>query len=386
MMNRENLGFGMMRLPVKNGVQTDIDYDKLFPMVDEYLEAGCRYFDTSYVYHDGMSEEAVRKAVVERYPRERYLVATKFPTFLEPKEEQVEPIFDAQLKKLGVQFVDYYLLHNIQTVLYDGIDGRGGIVKTSRLFEHLAGWKKAGKVRHIGFSFHSSAKLLDRVLTEHPEVEFVQLAVNYIDWDSEMVQARACCEAVRRHGKKLLIMEPVKGGALASLPRSAETLLKAELPEASIASWAFRFLASLDNDVIAILSGMSTLEQVRDNVRTMKSIAPLTAPQRAALAEAIRIYRESAPIPPRVIDRYRGLTYHGISAAALLQTYSICQIQPVPSFADDLNYPRNTMAEEMHRDLFQREPLENETVLLPDGTDGTPLLKKAEAWLRENHF
>jgi len=385
-MNNGNLGFGMMRLPVINGEQTNIDYGKLFPMVDAYLESGYRYFDTSYVYHSGASEEAVRRAVTERYPRERYLVATKFPTFLNPPEEQVEPIFDSQLKKLGVEYADYYLLHNIQTLSYDGVDGKGGVVQSSRLFEHLAEWKSAGRIRHIGFSFHSSAKLLDRVLTEHPEVEFVQLAVNYIDWDSEMVQAKECCETVRRHGKKLIIMEPVKGGALASLPPKAEAILKAELPEASIASWAFRFLASLDNDIIAVLSGMSTLEQVRDNIGTMKSASPLTPRQEAALRQAIALYRESAPITPETIEKYRGLKYLGLPATALLQTYGICRIQPVPSFADDLNYPGNMMAEEMHRDMFGAEPFEEETVVLPDGTDGTPLLKEAVEWLRHHHF
>jgi uncharacterized protein len=385
-MAKDTLGFGMMRLPVIDGEPTAIDYEQLNRMVDTYMEAGYNYFDTSYVYHNGMSEEATRKAVVERYPRERIRIATKFPTFIEPTEDKVEGIFEEQLNKLGVDYIDYYLLHNIQTVLYDGVDGNGGVVKTSHLFEHLTKWKASGKVKHIGFSFHSSAKLLDRVLTEHPEVEFVQLAVNYIDWDSEMVQAKECCEVLQKHGKKLIIMEPVKGGALAKLPQGAEHILEQELPGESIASWAFRFLASLENDVITVLSGMSNQEQMEDNIHTMKGISPLTEKQKKALAQAIKIYRESAPVSPDVIDKYRGLKYHGVFATAILQTYSICQIQPVPTFADDINYPKNTMAEETHKDLTSNEQFEEEKVILPDGTDGTPLLKKAEEWLRKNHF
>ena len=180
-------------------------------------------------------------------------------------------------------------------------------------------------------------------------------------------------------------MEPVKGGALAKLPEAAERLLKAEAPENSIASWAFRFLASLDG-VITTLSGMSTMEQVQDNIRTMQQASPLSERDRAALEQAIRIYRGSAPIPPEVIEKYRGLTYHGVPATALIQAYSICQIQPNPCFSDDLNYPTNAMAEFSHLNLLGENAFPEETVLLPDGTDGTALLKQAEAWFQEHHF
>ena len=186
-----NLGFGMMRLPVLSGA-ADFDYPQLEQMVDEFLANGYTYFDTSFVYHEGKSEEAVRKALVERHPRESYTVATKFPTFNQIPEDQIDGIFETQLSNLGVDYIDYYLLHNIQTINYDGIDGKGGIVKATRLFEHAEKWKEEGRIRHLGFSFHSSAKLLDRVLSEHPEVEFVQIAVNPIDWDSELVQAKEC--------------------------------------------------------------------------------------------------------------------------------------------------------------------------------------------------
>ena len=165
---KSRLGFGMMRLPVKNGDPTDFDYDQLNAMVDAFLAAGYTYFDTSYVYHNGKSEEATRRAVVERYPRDAFTVATKFPTFSLKAEEEIEPIFAEQLERLGVDYIDYYLLHNIQTVYYDGVDGKGGVAKTAHLFDHARAWKAAGKIRHLGISFHSSAKLLDRVLAEHP--------------------------------------------------------------------------------------------------------------------------------------------------------------------------------------------------------------------------
>ena len=185
------LGFGMMRLPVKSG-PTDFDYETLNRMVDIFIGAGFNYFDTSYVYHQGKSQEAVRKAVVERYPREGLLIATKFPTFiLKPgDEDRIEGIFQSQLDDLGVEFVDYYLLHNFQTEFYDGFDGKGGVIRTEHLIEHARKWKEQGKIRHLGFSFHSSAKLLDRILTEHPEFEFVQIALNYADWSSRCCRPR----------------------------------------------------------------------------------------------------------------------------------------------------------------------------------------------------
>ena len=378
----KNLGFGMMRLPVRSG-PTDFDYDQLNRMVDAFLDAGYTYFDTSFVYHNGKSEEATRKALVERHPRESFTVATKFPTFLELPEEKIDPTFQSQLDNLGVDYIDYYLLHNIQNVYYDGYDGQGGIVKTTNLFDHAKRWKAEGKIRHLGISFHSSAKLLDRVLTEHPEIEFVQIALNPIDWDSELVQAGPCYEVIRRHGRKVVIMEAVKGGGLAMLPAEAEAVLKALHPDWSIASWAVRFSLEKE-DVIAVLSGMSTLEQVLDNTKTADEARPFTEEERAALAEAMRLYRESAPIRQSEIDAYKGLRYHGVPVSAILQAYSICQIQPDPGFSDDNNYLKNAIAEAEHVDF--RSGLAKQTVIAPDGTDITPLVEKAVAWLTENSF
>ena len=379
----KNLGFGMMRLPVKNGNPTDFDYEQLNAMVDEFLAAGYTYFDTSFVYHNGESETATRKAVVERHPRDRFTVATKFPTFLLIPEEKIEETFQSQLAKLGVDYIDYYLLHNIQNVYYDGYDGKGGIVKTTNLFEHAKKWKEDGKIRHLGISFHSSAKLLDRVLAEHPEIEFVQIALNPIDWDSKLVQAGPCYDVIRKHGRKVVIMEAVKGGGLAKLPEEAESLLKAAHPDWSIASWSVRFCLGLE-DVIAVLSGMSTLEQVQDNTKTSNEAQPLTDEDRKVLAEAMRIYRESAPIKQSEIDRYKGLMYHGVPVTAILQAYSICQIQPDPGFSDDNNYLKNAIAESEHVDFTKG--LSKQTVLTAEGKDITELVEKAVAWLTEHTF
>ena len=378
----KNLGFGMMRLPVKSG-PTDFDYDQLNAMVDAFLEAGYTYFDTSFVYHNGESETAVRKALIERHPRDSFTVATKFPTFNLVPENEIEDVFQSQLDKLGVDYIDYYLLHNIQNVYYDGYDGKGGIVKTTHLFDHAKKWKEDGKIRHLGISFHSSAKLLDRVLAEHPEIEFVQIALNPIDWDSELVQAGPCYDVIRKHGRKVVIMEAVKGGGLAKLPEEAEALLKAAHRDWSIASWSVRFCLEKE-DVIAVLSGMSTLEQVQDNTATSNKAERLTEEDHKVLAEAMRIYRESAPIKQSEIEQYKDLVYHGVPVSAILQAYSICQIQPNPGFSDDNNYLKNAIAEAEHVDFHNG--LEKQTVITADGKDITETVEKAVAWLTENSF
>lgn len=377
-----NLGFGMMRLPVISGPE-DFDYPQLNQMVDEFLDGGFTYFDTSFVYHNGKSEEAVHNALVKRHPRESYTIATKFPTFNNVPEDQIDAILEEQLNNLGVDYVDYYLLHNIQSVYYDGIDGQGGIIKKTNLFDHAKKWKEEGKIRHLGISFHSSAALLDRVLSEHPEIEFVQIALNPIDWDSEFVQAKECYDVIRKHGKKVVVMEAVKGGGLAKLPEEAEAVLKAQDPDHSIASWSLRFGLEKD-DVIAVLSGMSTLDQVRDNVRTAMEAKPFSEEEKKALDEAMPIYRESAPIPQSEIDTYKGLTCNGVPVSAILQAYSICQIQPDPGFADDNNYFKNAMIEKSHLDIFKGLP--KEKVITADGKDITDQVETAVDWLTKNSF
>jgi len=381
-MLKSRLGFGMMRLPVIGGDPTNFDYEKLYEMVDAFMAAGYTYFDTSYVYHNGKSEEATRKAVVERHPRDSFTVATKFPTFSLKEESEIEPIFAEQLENLGVEYIDYYLLHNFQTVYYDGIDGKGGIVKTAHLFDHANKWLADGKIRHLGFSFHSSAKLLDRILAEHPEVEFVQIPFNYIDCESELVQAMAAYEVIRKHGKLAVFMEPVKGGGLSMVPEAVGKKLKEMNPNASIASWAIRFAGSFEG-VICNLSGMSTLEQVKDNINTVQTLEPLTEQEKQQLREVVRIYKDAGPIGAD-LSKYAGMKLHGAPVTGILEAYNMCQLQPDPGFADDNNYLKNTVAEEAHLDFFGELP--EEKVILADGTDVTEMVKKAESWLIEHSF
>ena len=381
---KSELGFGMMRLPVLNGNPTDFDYEHLNRMVDTYLEAGFNYFDASFVYHNGKSEEAVRKAVVERHPRESIRIATKFPTFfLKPgDEDKIECYFQQQLDRLGVEYIDYYLLHNFQTRWYDGYEGNGGVIQSEHLIEHALKWKEEGKIRHLGFSFHSSAKLLDRILTEHPEFEFVQIAANYLDWNSQLVQAGPCYDVIRQHGKKVIVMEPVKGGGLAKVPTAVETVLKECAPDASVASWAIRFVGSLDG-LICCLSGMSTLEQVQDNIRTYRNLEPMTEQEMAWLSGEINtLYRSQGPV--KDLSRYEGLKLYGVPVTAIMEGYNVCQLQPDPGFSDDNNYLLNAIAEEAHLDFSKDLP--RETLINRDGIDVTEEVYKAYEWLREHTF
>lgn len=381
---KSTLGFGMMRLPVKNGDPADFDYEELNRMVDTYLEAGYNYFDTSFVYHNGKSEEAVRKAVVERHPRESIRIATKFPTFfLTPgSEDKIEEYFQEQLDRLGVDYIDYYLLHNFQARWYDGYDGKGGVIQSEHLIEHALKWKEEGKIRHLGFSFHSSAKLLDRILTEHPEFEFVQIAANYVDWNSGLVQAGPCYDVIRRHGKQVVIMEPVKGGGLAKVPEAVEKVLKDKAPDRSVASWAIRFVGSLDG-LVCCLSGMSTTEQVLDNIRSYRELEPLSIEECRWLTEDVNaLYREQGPV--KDLSRYEGLTLYGVPVTAIMEGYSVCQLQPDPGFSDDNNYLLNAIAEEIHRDF--KEGLPRERLISRDGTDITNEVYQAYDWLREHTF
>ena len=382
---KSTLGFGMMRLPVKSNDPTDFDYEQLNEMVDTFLAAGYNYFDTSYVYHNGKSQEAVRKAVVERHPRASLRIATKFPTFnLTPGSEgQIEDIFQSQLDDLGVDYIDYYLLHNFQTRFYDGYDGKGGVIQSEHRIDHAKNWLAEGKIKHLGFSFHSSAKQLDRILTDHPEFEFVQIAANYVDWNSQFVQSKACYEVIRRHGKKVLVMEPVKGGGLSMVPAAVEQALKAKAPDRSVASWAIRFIGTLE-DNICCLSGMSTVEQVKDNIKSYQELEPLTQAEMDYLSGEINtLYRAQGPVGAD-LSKYEGLTLYGAPVTAIMEGYNVCQLQPDPGFSDDNNYLLNIIAEEGHLDFQQDLP--RETLVNKDGEDVTEEVYAAYEWLRAHTF
>jgi len=282
----KKLGFGLMRLPVLE--DKSIDIESVCAMADAFLEAGFTYFDTAYPYHGGASEPAVRKVLAERHPRESYTLATKLPGWLLSDTVTPQPLFDEQLEKTGAGYFDYYLLHSVN---------RGNIEKYDA--HDCWNWglslKEAGKIRYFGFSFHDTPEMLDELLSKH-QVDFVQLQINYLDWENESVQSHGCYEVATKHGVPVVVMEPVKGGTLATMPEAAADILKAYAPDASLASWAIRYAATLPN-VMAVLSGMSNPEQMADNIATMKDFAPLKEEEQAVLQQAAEKLVELKMIP-----------------------------------------------------------------------------------------
>ena len=286
----KKLGFGGMRLPRLNEDDPkSIDQAQVNEMADYFIKEGFTYFDTAYPYHQGLSEGAFKKAVVDRYPRESFLLADKMPTFSVFKSEDYERIFNEQIERCGVEYFDYYLLHNLGTKNYESSLKLGG-------FEFMNSLKTQGAAKHIGFSFHDKAELLDKILTEHPEMEFVQLQLNYIDWESESVQSRKCYEVARKHNKPIIVMEPVKGGGLANPPEKAQELLKEYTANMSCASWAIRYVASLEG-VMMVLSGMNDLEQMKDNTSYMKDFTPINEDESEIILKVVDIINESTAIP-----------------------------------------------------------------------------------------
>ena len=284
------LGFGFMRMPLTDpGDQTAIDMPQLERMVDCFLDAGFSYCDTAWMYHDFMSEPAVGRAVVARHPRSRFTIASKMPVGMLHSFSEGKEIFAKQKEKLGVDFFDYYLVHNMNVANYEKANKYD-------MIPFLRTRMEAGEIRHFGFSCHDNAEYLDRVLTECPWFEFVQLQINYLDWESEGVQSRKCYEVCVKHGKDVFVMEPVKGGTLAQVPPEAESLMRSAHPDWSPASWALRFAASLPA-VKVVLSGMSTLAQVQENACFMKDMQPLAPDDVKILEQAAAIIRRSAGIP-----------------------------------------------------------------------------------------
>ena len=286
----KKFGFGLMRLPrLDPNDAKAVDVEQVKQMVDAFLEAGFTYFDTAWMYHGFASETMTKTALVDRHPRESFTLATKLHSaYLKTKEDR-DRIFFEQLKKTGAGYFDYYLLHGIQASTlpaYEELD----------CFAWLQEKKAQGLVKHGGISFHDNAELLDRILTEHPELEFVQLQLNYLDWESPWIQSRACYEVTEKHGKPVVVMEPVKGGSLAKLPEAAEKLFAEHDPNRSVASWGIRFAASLPN-VMMVLSGMSSPAQMQDTLQTMADLQPLTEEERELCFRAAQIINDQIAVP-----------------------------------------------------------------------------------------
>ncbi|EKQ57115.1 MULTISPECIES: aldo/keto reductase [unclassified Clostridium] len=281
----KKLGFGTMRLPQTDYSSVDIETFK--KMVDAYMERGYIYFDTSYVYHMGNSETALREALVKRYPREAYTITDKMPTWMVQSKEDYKKYFNEQLERCGVEYFDYYWLHTLGSTLYESSELLGG-------FDFLKQMKAEGKIKHIGFSFHDTAETLDKILTDHPEIEFVQLIVNYIDWTNGGIEIKKSYDMATKHSVPVIAMEPVKGGVLSNVPKEIEEMFKEYNPEMSPASWAVRWVASLEN-VYLVLSGMSSVDQVMDNTSTFNDLKPLNDEEQKFIEKAQEILNKKAP-------------------------------------------------------------------------------------------
>ncbi len=286
----KKLGFGLMRLPLLDpSVATSVDMEQLKQMVDLFLERGFTYFDTAWMYTGFASENAAKEALVVRHPRDSFTLTTKLHAGFFDSLEDRDKIFNAQLEKTGAGFFDYYLLHDVEANTYPKFEKYD-------CFTWLQEKKRAGLVHHMGFSFHDTPELLDEVLTAHPEMEFVQLQLNYLDWESPWIQSRRNYEVCVKHGKPVIVMEPVKGGSLAKVPAEAEALFRAAEPELSIPSWGIRFAASQPN-VMMVLSGMSTLQQMEDNTGFIEDFQPLDEEKLALCHRAAEIINAQIAMP-----------------------------------------------------------------------------------------
>lgn len=284
--NIPKLGFGFMRLPM-NGEAIDMEQTK--KMVDTYMARGFTYFDTAWVYIGGKSEVAIKEAVVDRYQRDKFQVASKLPLWACENDADMERVFQESLTRAGLEFYDFYLLHAMDKDRFKKAEEIGA-------WDFISRKKAEGKIKHIGFSFHDSADVLDEALAKHPETEFVQLQINYIDWENPDVQSRACYEVALKHNMPIIIMEPVKGGSLVDLTPEAASVLKSARPELSIPSWAIRYCASLEN-IVTVLSGMSDEAQLNDNVSYMEHFEPLNSEEQAVINEAVAVINKIPTIP-----------------------------------------------------------------------------------------
>lgn len=290
------LGFGLMRLPeFEEKGEKHIDLEQVKEMVDLFIEGGFTYFDTAYGYHGGRSEKAVKEVLVDRYPRESFQLATKLPAWAADDAAGAKAMLETSLERTGAGYFDFYLLHNLGQQRTEAFEEYG-------IWDFAKEQKEKGVIKHLGFSWHDKAEPLAEVLEAHPEVEFVQLQINYADWESPVIESRKCYEVARKYGKPVIIMEPVRGGSLADLPEPIARTFELADPEASQASWAIRYAASLPH-VITVLSGMSAPDQVRDNVCVMKDFEPLDGDE-LMIVDEVREALDATPSVPCTDCRY----------------------------------------------------------------------------------
>ena len=282
---KRNFGFGFMRLPMSG---EEVDYEETTKMVDTFMENGFNYFDTAHIYIGGRSETTLRDCLVNRYPREEFILVNKLSNSNFKKEEEIRPLFESQLEACGVDYFDFYLMHAQNRDYFEKY-------KKCRAYETALELKKEGKVKHVGLSFHDKAEILDKILTEYPELEVVQIQLNYLDYDAPNVEARKCYEVCVKHNKPVIIMEPVKGGHLVNFTDEVQQIFD-ELEGGSNASYAIRFAAGFDN-VMMVLSGMSNMEQMQDNISYMKDFQPLTEKEQAAVWRVAELIKEQNSIP-----------------------------------------------------------------------------------------
>jgi hypothetical protein len=284
-MVRKNFGFGCMRLPMKDG---NVDYGEFSRMIDLFLESGFNYFDTAHGYLEGKSETAIRECLTSRYPRDRYVLTDKLTGPYFEKQEDIRPFFATQLAACGVEYFDFYLMHAQNAEIFKKF-------KQCRAYETALELKSEGKIRHFGISFHDTAEVLEQILNEYPEIEVVQIQLNYVDFEDPAVQSRKCLEVCQKHHKKVIIMEPVKGGSLVKIPKEAQDIFDA-LGSGSNASYALRFAAGFP-EVMMVLSGMGNMEQMLDNVSFMKDFVPLSDAEREAVQKVSDIICAQNMIP-----------------------------------------------------------------------------------------
>ena len=282
---KRNFGFGCMRLPM-NG--EEVNTQEVNRMVDAFIEAGFNYFDTAHGYIDGKSEKAIKTCLTSRYPRDKYVLANKLSDWFFEKEEEVRPLFEQQLEICGVEYFDFYLFHALQRLSY-------AKHKECNTFEIVNQLHKEGKIRHIAMSFHDTADILDQILSEQPQIEVVQLQINYLDYDDAGIQSKACYDVAVKHGKKVIVMEPVKGGALVNLPAEAVAEFQ-KIGDATPVSYALRYAASYP-EVFMVLSGMGNMDMMQSNIDTMYPFVPLSEEEFATTDRVREIIRKYNQIP-----------------------------------------------------------------------------------------